>query len=126
MDQGAPRGAERRRHPRFELLAQVHVKQAQADYIMELDNISESGARLHLGSLKRPRWIALQRVLTISIVHPIDLDNIDVKGRVVRVEEDLENTVVAVCFVDLDETTERGIARLLETARGPVPPPLPR
>ncbi|HZO14710.1 MAG TPA: PilZ domain-containing protein [Polyangiaceae bacterium] len=130
MEQGPPSGIERRRHPRFDVLAQVRVKQSQSDLVTELDNVSLSGARLHLGKLRRPGWIAVDRVIEITIVHPVDLENIDVQGRVVRVEEDAQGTRVAVCFTDLDDRAQQGIARLVESARSAFerrgPPPLPR
>jgi hypothetical protein len=117
-------------------LAQVRVKQAQTDYIMDLDDISLSGARMHLGSLKRPSWLAVDRVVEIGIIHPLELDTVELEGRIVRVTEDLEGTSVAVFFVELDDHARDGIARLVETARGQSeappgsaaprrPPPLP-
>jgi hypothetical protein len=148
MSQTHPEGADRRRHPRFDLFAQVRVKRGHIDVIMELVNISASGAFLHMGRLQRPSWLSMRRKLEIAIVHPVDYGSVEVVGRVVRVEEDAAGLGVAVDFVDLESSAREGIERLVVTARqtdeqrpdphsspssvgsgngrGKGPPPLPR
>ena len=76
---------ERRAHPRFELMAQVRVKRGRVDFIMDLCNISQSGALLDMGSLKTPSWVQTGRVVQIFIIHPEDLDTIAVQGEIMRV-----------------------------------------
>ena len=128
-----PGGIERRRHPRFELMAQVRVKRGQVDYLAELSNISMSGVLLHLGTLKKPSWIDIGRVLEIGIVHPITLEPVMVHGKVVRISQDEADTSIGANFADLTDEQQRSIERLVSLARHPdeqgpaaSPPPLPR
>jgi hypothetical protein len=126
---------ERRRHPRYDLLAQVRVKRGAMDTVVELHNVSSSGALLHLGKLRRPAWVEMNRRLEIGIVHPVELDLIELQGRVVRVVEEDTGIALAVEFVDATPEALRGIERLVSTAREsespassrrPQPPPLPK
>jgi len=122
---------ERRAHPRFTLLAQVRVKRGKVDYVMELSNISRSGALFSIGSLQPRGWIEPHRVLEVSIIHPDTLDAIEVKGEVVRVEKTDRDTVLALRFIEVSAELEAQIDRWItdsrETARRPKmgPPPLP-
>jgi hypothetical protein len=130
-DAPAAAGSERRLHPRFDLMAQVRVKHGKVDYIMELSNISVSGAFMHLGKLDRPSWIAIERMVEVGIVHPVELDTIEVQGQIVRINEDVDGLTAAVNFVDLDDDRRAGIARLVQLGKRqsespPKPPPLPR
>ena len=59
--------SDRRRHVRYDLIAQVHVRQAKSDYVLELRNISQSGAMAVLGTLARPSWIDVDRVVESAI-----------------------------------------------------------
>jgi len=122
MTHAPPAGVERRQHPRFELMAQVRVKRGQVDYVAELSNISLSGALLHLGTLKPPRWLDIGRIVEIGIIHPIDLEPVAAQGKVVRISQDESDTSVAVSFVELTEDDERGIGRLVVLARQRQPP----
>jgi hypothetical protein len=136
-----PRGSERRRHTRYELMAQVRVRRGSVDYVLELVNISRSGALVSLGSLQEPRWLSIGRTVELSIIHPEALDTVDLTGRVVRIEEGAR-LAFAVEF-DPPQPAEaaaldRLLAHALESTRpppvrpprpGPVgrqPPPLPR
>ncbi|MBW2454264.1 MAG: PilZ domain-containing protein [Deltaproteobacteria bacterium] len=131
MGSDGPVGTERRRHPRYELMAQVRVKHGKLDYLMDLVNISLGGALLHLGKLVRPGWLAVGRTLEVGIIHPIDYEPVLFDGRVVRLVEDEEGTTVAVEFDDLGEAGSEDLAKLLKLAMdGPAtpagPPPLPK
>jgi hypothetical protein len=136
MATGGPAGLERRRHPRYELMAQVRVKRGHLDYVMDLQNISLGGALLHMGKLDRPGWLAVGRMLEIGIIHPVHYDTLLVDGRVVRLVEDEEGTSVAVEFCELDSEGSDGIAKLVALAvagnegaaggAGKGPPPLPK
>jgi len=126
-------GAERRRHARHTLLAQVHVRRGREDVVMELVNISLSGALFEMGRIERPRWLELSRELDIAITHPISYSLLLIKGKVRRIVEEQEGTGFAVEFEGLDEDTTRAISELVsiaaesnspDTRRGP--PPLPR
>lgn len=123
-------GIERRRHPRVAILAQVRVKRGSVDYVMELSNISRSGALFSTGEMKRPTWCEPGRVLEINIIDPRDLDAIDVRGEIARVNQSARDTELAVRFVEMDAALQDRIDRFIETAvagasRRPGPPPLP-
>ena len=69
-DELCPSPPDRRRHPRYDLFAQVYVKQAKTDYVLELRNISRSGVLVLLGTLPKPAWIDIDRRIELSIVNP--------------------------------------------------------
>ena len=121
------RGAERRRHERYELLAQVHLKFGTEDFVLELGNLSRSGALLCLGSLKTPGWVRLGKTLRLGIINPQTLDPVEVTAEIVRIHQDLAGPGFAVEFDELDETAAAGLEQLLWLAAGKAqPPPLPR
>jgi len=132
----ASAGDERRRHPRYDLMAQVRVKHGQVDTLMDLSNISRCGALMHMGKLKRPAWIAVGRTLEVGIIHPVDYQALLVTAAVTRVIEDDKGISVAVEFADLDDQGSEGIAQLVklakDTSEAPPattlrrPPPLPK
>lgn len=115
---------DRRRHVRYEILAQVHVRYADADFVLELTNVSRSGALVHFGTLRKPRWVVRGRRLELSIIVPTALDTIDTRGRIVRVERKGKRWGFAVEFEPLPRDQEEKLRRLLELGR-PQPPPLP-
>jgi len=115
-------GIERRRHPRYELMAQVRVKRGKVDYIMELHNISMTGALVDMGSLAKPPWVDMDRTVEIGIIHPVDLDTVEVRGRVVRVDRDGDHTRFAVDF-ELDDGNREGVERLVKVAMQSEAPP---
>lgn len=116
---------DRRRHPRYEILAQVGVTYATVDYVLELTNISRSGALVQLGSLDKPAWVAQGRTIDLCITVPVDLDNIELSGRIVRLEQRKRRWGFAVEFSALTEAQQRGIDQLITLARR-QPPPLPQ
>ena len=124
MDPGTDPTSERRRHPRYELIAQVHVKQAKTDYVVELRNISRSGALVLLGTLPKPTWIDVDRRLELSIVNPETLDPVPVGATVLRIQRDERGLSFAVDFGVLSPPTQAAIERLIQLGR-PQPPPLP-
>ena len=123
-------GAERRRHPRYELLAQVRVKGTQSDLVMSLSNISISGALVDMGSLTPPGWVDVGRELEVGIVHPESLDLVEVRGRVVRITKDERGCIFALEFLEPTEEASRGLAELVIHAStlppAKRPPPLPK
>jgi hypothetical protein len=119
--------ADRRVHPRFDLMAQVRVRRGKVDYLMDLSNISCGGALVDMGSLKAPSWIQRGRSVEIGIINPVALDTVELEAEIVRIEQSDTATRFAVRFVDLDAPTSAQIERLVaiaspEPAR---PPPLP-
>ncbi len=115
-DSGSP-SSERRRQQRYELLAQVHVKHANVDYVLALRNLSHSGALLSFGSLPRPMWIRLNTVVEVAIVNPDTYDSVCLQGRVVRVHEDTDGPGVAVEFSKPDDATRDGLSWLIQLAK---------
>jgi hypothetical protein len=116
-------GIERRRQPRYELMAQVRVKRGKVDYIMELHNISMTGALVDMGSLAKPSWVDMDRTVEIGIIHPVDLDTVEVRGRVVRVDRYGDHTRYAVDFELDDDATREGSDRLVKVAMQSEAPP---
>jgi len=106
--------SERRRHNRVELLAQVHARFAPEDLLLELQNISLSGALLLLGNVKRPPWVDVDRALELAITNPRTLENVVVFARVVRVQRDEQGLSFAVVFSDMDPVTQRGTEDLIQ------------
>jgi len=127
-------GAERRQHTRYELLAQVRVKRGKVDYVLELTNISQSGVLVHLGSLRVPTWVKLQRAVELAVINPETLATVRLHGTIVRLQEVTGSKCFAIVFGDLDSDGRRGLKDLIELAekpaapeeRTPTPPPLPK
>lgn len=130
MSNDEPSGADRRRHPRYELLAQVRVKGTQSDLVMSLSNISQSGALVDMGSLDTPGWIDVGRELEVAIVHPESLDLVEVRGRVVRLTKDERGCIFALEFAELPSEAREGLQELVIHAStlppAKKPPPLPK
>jgi hypothetical protein len=129
MLEAPPSGTERRRHPRHELLAQVRVNRGREDIVMEMVNISLSGALIDMGTVQQPRWVDVGRALEIAITHPVSFDLVEVVGKIVRILKDETGTRFAVEFDDLNAEGAAALQSLValaaegETRRGP--PPLP-
>jgi len=109
MSPDSSQDPDRRRHERYDLIAQVHVKNAREDFVLELGNISTSGALLLLGSLGRPSWIDVDRLVDLSIVHPVTQDTALLHGRVMRLQRDehglsfySDKTLCRMLSLDLD------------------------
>ena len=127
-----PQGAERRRHARHTLIAQVHVRRGREDIVMELVNVSLSGAFVDMGHIARPRWLELGRELHMAITHPISHALVELEGKVRRIVEDERGTGFAVEFVAGDDAAQQVLNELVTIAVGsehgesPQPPPLPK
>ena len=118
-------GIERRVHPRFDLMAQIRVKRGSVTLVLELKNISKSGALIHTGSLKVPTWVRPYRDIELHILHPDDLEPIGVAAKIVRVDKTSNGTLFAVHFDAPDQEALVGIDRLIGLGK-PNPPPLPQ
>jgi hypothetical protein len=117
---------ERRRHERYELLAQVRVKFGKLDYVLELGNLSRSGALLTFGSLKKPGWLSLDKVVEVGIIHPESGDTVELSGTIVRVHQDAQGHGFAVEFSDPEEDAARGLLEVIELAERSVDAPAPK
>lgn len=105
-------GIERRRHERFDLMAQVHVKHGTVDFVLELVNISESGAMLELGSLKAPPWVRAGKDVSITLFDEETLEDIVIAASIVRA---LDNAF-AVCFNNVTDELREAILRVIRNA----------
>ena len=114
-------GSERRRHERFDLIAQVFVRSGKVDTLLDVTNISRSGARLDMGTLRRPNWLALSREVEFRLLDPEGGPLIEITGKVVRIAEDMDQRYFAIEF---DELLDREVVRraCVDVGR---PPPLP-
>lgn len=119
-----PGSVDRRRHPRYDLVAQVHVKRVAEDYVLELRNVSCSGALVLLGSLRKPAWIDIDRKVELAIVNPETLDSVNLTGTVMRIQRDEHGLSFAVDFGQQPPHIQAAIDRLVQLGR-PQPPPLP-
>lgn len=125
--QAEPQAVERRRHPRFEVMAQVRVKRGRNTYVLEVLDVSESGALVDLGTLARPLWLLVGRRVELHLF-PLEPDRelapIATWARVVRVVAAPGGYRFAVEFEPETPGLREGIARLIALS-SPRPPPLP-
>jgi len=127
-----PGGAERRAYSRHELMASVHVRHAAVDHVLELGNISRSGALVLLGSLPTPMWMTLGRQVELLIFALVDdnellpseyRDPCVAHGKIVRIHGGHKGFGV---HFDEDSETKASIARLMQRiAVQPVNVPRP-
>jgi len=116
MDDSRPPATERRRHQRYALLAQVHVKFATVDYVLALGNLSESGALLCFGSLPKAAWVRLDTIVELAIVNPATYDSVCLHGRIVRIHQDADGHGFAVQFLPPNVSAHEGLLGLIELA----------
>lgn len=109
------------RADRYALMAQVRVRRSSIDYVLDVIDISLSGALIDLGELPRPKWLKVRQEVLLTLL--LDDTQQELKGEVVRIVEDLEGSRFAVRYapsVALDPLR----AALLKHGRV-LPPPLP-
>ena len=116
MDDSRPPATERRRHQRYALLAQVHVKFATVDYVLALGNLSESGALLCFGSLPKAAWVRPDTIVELAIVNPATYDSVCLHGRIVRIHQDADGHGFAVQFLPPNVSAHEGLLGLIELA----------
>ncbi len=124
--QSLPPDVERRCRPRFDVLVQVRVHHDDTDLVLEVKNLSISGALVDLAQIERPGWLLLGARVELTFVIPDSVKSVDLVGQVVRLTEDLRYRHFAVQFQDVAPQEERALARLIDAGRKRVgPPPLP-
>lgn len=119
-----PEGTDRRRHVRIDVMAQVHIKRGQTSLVLEVLNVSESGAFVDLGGIKRPAWAAAGKnvdLILFLVDGDADAPSIRTAATIVRVIETAEAIGFAVEFCE----DVSALARELVHAATPRPPPLP-
>jgi c-di-GMP-binding flagellar brake protein YcgR len=120
---------EKRGHPRYDILAQIRVKRGTVVHLMDVSNISLSGAFVATDSVAAQRWLRVGQELELDLFTTDDLDNVRVTGRVVRIL-DQERTGArgfGVEFMRLEGGTADRLRRIVALAaeRSIHPPPLP-
>lgn len=112
---------ERRVYPRYDILAQVRVREGSVDHVMEILNISRGGALVDLGDAKRPRWVEIRRELDVRLFDTDGSTLVETGAHIVRIVETLDSRTFAVEFDEVqdDETVRRACASAGK------PPPLP-
>jgi hypothetical protein len=83
---------ERRRHPRFELFAQIWVRHATVVYVMEIANASRSGLLVQVPRAESPPWVRLGQEGELQLFPANSEATLDLRGRIVRVEAGDEAT----------------------------------
>ncbi len=125
--QAHPQAIERRRHPRFEVMAQVRVKRGRNTYVLEVLDVSESGALVDLGMLTRPVWLLVGRRVELHLF-PLESEGelapVATWARIVRVVAAPAGYRFAVEFEAETPGLREGITRLIALS-SPRPPPLP-
>lgn len=102
-------------------MAQVRVERSEVDYVLDVIDISLSGALIDLGELARPKWLKVRREVLLTLL--LDGTQQELVGEVVRIVEDLEGSRFAIRYKDTVAVTE---LRALLMAHGcSLPPPLP-
>ena len=127
-----PPGGDRRRHPRYEILAQVRFRRIAATHVMDVGNISRSGLFVRAPDEKALRRVHVAETLELELFTQEELRNVPVRARVVRIVGDgpPERWGFGVEFDGPDDAARAAIAALVAQAAAttvppPEPPPLP-
>jgi len=120
---------ERRRHERYDIAAQIRVKHGRVNYIMDVANISLSGAFVRCDDLSQLPWFRIDQELDLDIFDFEDLDNISLKARIVRLVDEggPGHPGFGVQFVNLSHEAYDKLFGLVAVAArmSAQPPPLP-
>jgi hypothetical protein len=127
-----PPSSDRRRHPRYEILAQVRFRRIAATHVLDVGNISRSGLFVRTPDEKSLRRVQVGETLELELFTQEDLHNIPVRGRVVRIvgEGPPAGWGFGLEFFLPDDEARAAIAELVDKAAAttmppPAPPPLP-
>jgi PilZ domain len=119
---------ERRRYPRYEIIAQVTIRSGGENYLMDVGNISCSGVFISADNLDSISFLYEGQDLEMDLFTTEYLENIKVKGRVVRFEygADGEKKGFGVKFAKATSKDNDELLRLVNMAAESIhPPPLP-
>ena len=123
-----PPTGDRRRHPRYEVLAQVRFRRAATTHVLDVGNISLSGLFVRAPDEKLLRKVQVGEVLDLDLFTQEELENIRAGARVVRIvaEGPASSWGFGVEFANLDADARRALDKLVQRASASVrPPPLP-
>jgi hypothetical protein len=120
---------ERRRHRRYDIAAQIRVKRGHVNYVMDVANISLSGAFIRCDELNQLPWFRIGQELDLDIFDFQDLENTTLKAEIVRIvdEDGPGRPGFGVQFVNLTvEVYDKLFVLVASAARlSAQPPPLP-
>ena len=119
---------ERRRYPRYEIIAQVTIRSGGENYLMDVGNISCSGVFISGDNLDSISFLYEGQELEMDLFTTAHLENIRMKGRIVRFEygSDGEKKGFGVEFAKATAETNDELLRLVNMAAESIhPPPLP-
>jgi Tfp pilus assembly protein PilZ len=122
--------SDRRRHTRYDILAQLRIKKDDTVYIMPVENVSRSGVFVSSDIPEELPLFALNQELEMNLFTIEGLENIRVVGRIVRItqdEETMENRGFGIEFSFMTEAARKQLYSLVALAREESihPPPLP-
>jgi hypothetical protein len=78
---------ERRKHPRYDIIAQIRVKRGRINYIMSVKDLSISGIFVATDRIKELTAFRVDQELEMDLFVPDILDNVRVHGRIVRIQD---------------------------------------
>jgi len=119
---------ERRRYPRYEIIAQVTVRSGSENYLMDVGNISRSGVFISADNLDNVPFFREGQELEMDLFTTEHLENVKVKGRIVRFEYGSDGVVkgFGVEFARVTAQDNKALLRLVNLATESIhPPPLP-
>ncbi len=124
---------ERRVHQRHDIMAQVRVVRGRVTHILDVTNISLSGAFISTGTAKRASRFRVGQEIDIDVFAAEELDNVRVRGTIARIVCSGSDGPFGfgVRFTGVGDEAGKAIARLVEAAaarpsRPAGPPPLPQ
>ncbi len=124
-----PPGRDRRRHPRFEVLAQVRFRRAATTHVLDVGNVSLSGLFVRAPDEQTLQQVRVGEVLHVDLFTQEELVNIRADVRVVRIvaEGPAASWGFGGEFTGLEAGARTALEQLVGTASASVrPPPLPQ
>jgi hypothetical protein len=119
---------DRRRYPRYEIIAQVTVRSGSENYLMDVGNISRSGVFISADNLDNIPFFRVGQDLEMDLFTTEHLENVKMKGRIVRFvyESDGGKKGIGVEFAEATTQDNDALLRLVSLAAESIhPPPLP-
>jgi len=120
---------ERRNQPRYDIVAQIRVKRGRVNYLMDVRNISMSGAFISSDKLSEFSWVREGTQMDLHLFDLEDLRSVEVQAVIVRVvgPEGPGREGFGVHFEGLDPDQKQSLFELVAYAstQSIHPPPLP-
>ena len=121
LDSESPPPVYAERAERYALMAQVRVRRSELDYVLDVIDISLSGALIDLGELARPKWLKVRQEVLLTLL--LDGEQQELTGEIVRIVEDLEGSRFAIHYTS--KVVVEDLRQLLMAHGRSLPPPLP-